>query len=169
MMELIVCTFDGATKAETAKKAIQELDEELDSVKLGNIAVLSKDETGKFSFKETGQAEALTQGTTIGALCGAIMGMLAGPIGLAAGAAAGTVVGSAVGVIDLGFPDPVLKQLGEQLKAGSSALVFLLKPEERDVIVEELQQQGGALIEHTLSNEIVAKLMAAAKLPGVKP
>jgi uncharacterized membrane protein len=168
MLELIVCTFEGTTKAAEAKKAIQDLDEELDSVKLGNIAVLSKDATGKFTFSETSKSSAIAQGTTIGALCGAIVGMLAGPIGAAAGAAAGTAVGSAVGVIDLGFPDSVLKKLGEQLQAGSSALITLLKPEERDVIAAELQNLGGDLIEHTLPADVVQKLIEAENNLGTK-
>jgi uncharacterized membrane protein len=168
-MELIVCTFSGATKATEVMKAIQDLDEELDTVKLSNIAVLSKDEQGKFSFQETCKGSAITQGSTIGALCGAVVGLLAGPVGVVAGAAAGSAVGSIPGLgIDLGFPDPVLKQLGEMLNAGSSALVTLLDPEERDVVVEELQKQGGTLVEHTLPNDIYEKLLAAETNVGSK-
>jgi uncharacterized membrane protein len=168
-MELIVCTFDGPTKAEDAKKVIQEVDKQLDAVKLGNIAVLRKDANGKFSFKETGAESAVTQGTTIGMLSGAILGILAGPAGVAAGAAVGTLAGGLPMIsLDLGFPDPVLKKLGESLQAGSSALVTLLKPEERDVIVEELERLGGTLVEHTLAPDIVEKLKTATNKPGTK-
>ncbi|KGF72080.1 hypothetical protein DO97_12355 [Neosynechococcus sphagnicola sy1] len=164
MMELVVCTFEGATKAEEAKQAIQHLDTQLVTVKLGNIAVLRKDEAGKFSFSETGAEAAVAQGTTIGMLSGMILGMLFGPAALAAGAAVGTLAGGLPFVgIDLGFPDPILKQLGDSLKAGSSALVTLLKPEERDLIIEELQTLGGTLIQHELPADIVQKLIVVGE------
>jgi uncharacterized membrane protein len=159
-MELIVCAFAGSEKAEQAKKAIQRLDAELDSVKLGNIAVLKKNEKGKFSFHETDEAAAVKQGATIGLLSGAILSVLFGPLALAAGAAAGAAAGSLpfASMVDLGFPDPALKKLGNSLEAGSSALVLLLQPEEVDPIVDALEAQGGTLIQHTLPADVIQTL-----------
>lgn len=162
-MELIVCSFKGVDKADTVKQAIQKLDEDLDAVKLGNIAVLKKNEKGKFSFHETEEDSALKQGATIGLLSGAILSVLFGPVAMAAGAAAGAAAGGLpfMSVVDLGFPDPALKKLGDSLLAGSSAIVLLLKPGEVDVVVAELEKQGGTLIQHTLPLDVIENLKKA--------
>ena len=40
--QLIICTFDGDAKAEAASTAIQALDEQLGTLKLGDIAISTK-------------------------------------------------------------------------------------------------------------------------------
>ena len=51
--QLIICLFDGDAKADEAQAAIQALDEQLDTIKLGNIAILRKGADGQLSFSET--------------------------------------------------------------------------------------------------------------------
>lgn len=159
-MELVVCAFVGSEKAEQVKSALQKYDEELDAIKLGNIAVLKKDEKGKFSFHETDEDAAVKQGATIGLLSGAILSVLFGPLAMAAGAAAGAAAGSLpfVSMVDLGFPDSALKKLGNSLDSGSSALVLLAELDEVALVIEFLEQQGGTLIQHKLPTDVIKTL-----------
>lgn len=159
-MELIVCAFAGSEKAEQVKTALQQYDEELDAIRLGNIAILKKNEQGKFSFHETDEDAAVKQGATIGLLSGAILSVLFGPLALAAGAAAGAAAGSLpfVSMVDLGFPDAALKKLGNSLESGSSSLVLLVQPDEVDIVIEFLQQQGGSLIQQALPADVIKTL-----------
>ncbi len=162
-MDLIVCMFDGIEKADEARQAIQQLDAELDTVKLGNIAVLKRDEAGKFSFTETEDVQA-GRGGLMGLVVGGLLGIVGGPLGMAAGAAAGTLAGGiAADRIDMGFPDSALEALKEHMQHGSSMLVTLLLPEEAEVITVELVGMGGNLLEHYIPEDLSERLLAAAK------
>lgn len=87
-------------------------------VSLGNVAIVTRDAGGKVEFNET-------QDWGIGksALVGAIAGLLLPGVGTITLAAGGAL---AAYFIDLGFPDPLLKQMGEGLNMNSSMLVALV-------------------------------------------
>ncbi|MDZ7632615.1 MAG: DUF1269 domain-containing protein [Gemmatimonadaceae bacterium] len=103
-------TPDGADAALQLLKAAP--------VSLGNVAVVKRDHDGKVEFTES-------QDWGIGksALVGAIAGLLLPGVGTITMAAGGAL---AAYFIDLGFPDPLLKQMGEGLNANSSILVALV-------------------------------------------
>jgi len=63
-------------------------------------------------------------------------------------------------VHDMGFPDSGLRHLGEQLDAGRSALILLVKPDEEPVVVAELQRLEGKIMQHSVASEIVAQLQS---------
>jgi uncharacterized membrane protein len=73
------------------------------------------------------------------------------------------VGGLAARSIDLGFPDSALARLGEQLQAGSSALLTLVDPTEAEIVISELETLGGQLMQHTIPADVLAKLEAASK------
>ena len=161
--KLIICTFDGDTKADEARAAIQALDQQFDTVKLGNIAILRKDADGKVTFSETEELREYTRDTTFGMVLGWLLGaantLVGAPLGTAAGITSGAALGTeAAAVRDVGFPDEALRQLGQQLHAGSSALVTLVQPEHSAPVLAELEKLGGTTIQGELPPETVAAL-----------
>ena len=170
-MQLLVCVFDATTAADQARKAIQAIDKELDTIRLGNIAVLKKDQKGKLTFRETeflarmtsAQVRGGVEGTLLGVICGALAPFL-GPATQALGTEMETLIDRLPWARkDLGFPDETLAQLGRRLDAGHSVLVMLVRPEEAEVVTANLQHLGGHLIQQMLSADLVAELGAAAK------
>jgi uncharacterized membrane protein len=161
-LQLIICTFDGADKAEDVKQTIVELDKKSDAIKLGNIAVVEKNDQGEIEFSETqdrrerlgGIAESVVGGATW------LLYNFAGMLGPVAGATAGSQAKYAVErfASDSGFPDGALREIGEQLNTGHSALITLVKPEERPIVLAELERLGGHLVDHELPGHVVAKL-----------
>jgi uncharacterized membrane protein len=82
------------------------------------------------------------------------------PLGVAPGVASGAAMGNeAAAQRDVGFPDEILRQLGEQLLAGSSALITLVDPDHSATVVAELEQLGGTIMQGQLPAETVAALM----------
>ena len=52
--ELIYASFADATMGVVAEKALREWDHQVDSVKLGNIAVVSRDDDGEVHVRQAG-------------------------------------------------------------------------------------------------------------------
>jgi uncharacterized membrane protein len=100
----------------------------------------------------------------VGALEGGFWGTLIGclffaPIfGLAIGAASGTVAGA---LSDAGISDQFMKELGETLKPGTSALCVLIRQVTTDKVLAEIQGTGGKILKTNLSKDDETKLQAA--------
>lgn len=125
-------------------------------VSLGNAAVVTRDSDGKVEFTET-------QDWGIGksALVGAIAGLLLPGVGTITMAAGGAL---AAYFIDAGFPDPLLKQMGEGLDIGSSMLVTLV--EEMGVTrASEVIMQAGGTVMGTSHETDLAAAMATMQRP----
>ena len=113
------------------------------------------------TITETGELTP-RKGRRIGALGGAMLGLLGGPMGVVIGAAAGAGLGqvSAKRWVDLGFPNDFLERMETHLTAGSSALILLVEREYSDSISESMGDLGGVVLQHQLTDEIVAELLA---------
>ena len=165
--QLIICTFDGDAKADAARAAIQALDERLGTLKLGNIAILRKGADGNVTFWETEELREYSRDSTFGIVLGWLLGaantLVGAPLGVAPGVEAGAALGTeAAALRDVGFPDQTLRQLGEQLHAGSSALVTLVDPNHSPTVMAELEKLGGTIIQGQLPPETVAAMMGEA-------
>ncbi|HEU5102571.1 MAG TPA: DUF1269 domain-containing protein [Roseiflexaceae bacterium] len=161
--QLIVCTFDGDTRADDARAAIQALDAKLDTIKLGNIAIVRKGADGQLTFSETEELREYSRDTTFGIVLGWLLGaantLVGAPLGVASGVEAGAALGTeAAARRDVGFPDETLRQLGEQLHAGSSALILLADPDHTDTVAAELERLGGTIIQSQLPPDTIAAL-----------
>ena len=86
-LELIVAAFNGEQKAGEVLKTLKQLQKE-EIVFLVNAAVMTKDEKGKVSLKET-QDVGTGKGAIFGAIAGGLLGLIGGPAGVVVGAAAG--------------------------------------------------------------------------------
>ncbi len=162
-LQLIICTFDGTDKAEDVRKAIEALDARLDAIKLGNIAVVKKNSDGQIVFDETANRPVEVVSTVAGTVVKGVTWLLyniAGMLGPVAGPLAGQETKAAVQTIapDVGFPDDALREIGERMDAGHSALITLVKPEEYPIVAAELERLGGRLVEHLVPEAVVARL-----------
>ncbi|MFO7167331.1 MAG: DUF1269 domain-containing protein [Chloroflexota bacterium] len=160
---LVVYTFEGAERAEEARRAIQALDERLGGARIGDIAVIARRPDGQVDFWETAEADEARRDAGLLSLAGWLIGtigaVLGAPLGPRQGIDAGAGLGSqAAERVDVGFRDEDLRALGERLAAGSSALVALVPPEEAEAIIAELDALGGTLAQATVPPETLARL-----------
>ena len=156
-MELVVL---ASNQAETANQALQALTDLIkqDALEILNAAVLVKDQDGTTSLLDTEDIEH-KRGTLFGAIAGGLVGLLGGPAGVVIGASAGAAAGHvAAKHIDLGFPDEYLEKLQESLQPGSSALVVLVDQEWVEKVAETLATFDGQVLQHVLTDDIVAQI-----------
>jgi len=119
-----------------------------------NVAVIRKDEKGKVKVKETGDMSG-GPGAGVGAVIGGAFGLLAGPAGLAAGAAAGAVIGGAgAALIDSGLDNKRLKQIGDVLQPGNSAVIAVFEEVKVDKATMKEVDQDLAELVYELSTDI---------------
>jgi uncharacterized membrane protein len=161
-MRLVVCAFDATDKAEEVERALEALDRRLETIKLGNIAIIEKTADGEVSFRETKDHRNVISQVT-GMAVGAVSWLVyafAGSLGYQAGPAAYSVsYNTAERLIrDSGFYDEALREVGEHLDAGSSALITLVTPDEEPAVVEELERLGGKLIQKDVAPELLDEL-----------
>ena len=85
--------------------------------------------------------------------------------GLVGGALLGAGGGAlAAQGLDLGLDDDFLKQIGEKLEPGSSAIVATVEFTDIEVSMEALDQfEGGTILHATLAPEIIEQLSAAVE------
>ena len=161
-LQLIICAFDETGRADEVKGALKELDKESPTVQLGDIAIVKKDADGNISFHETGDRR-----TVVSKVAGAVAGgaawfvyAFAGSLGNTAGPLVYNDAYNAAQsrLKDTGFPDSALRELGEHLDAGSSAIITLVTDDEAPLVKARLEQLGGVFIEHTLPAEVAAAL-----------
>ena len=123
-VQVIVAAFQNEEGAEDALTKLKDAKKE-QVIDINNAAILRRDEDGKLHVKETRDMSG-GKGAAIGGVAGAVAGLLAGPLVLAAGAGA-LIGGLAAKLRDSGFRDDRLKQLGEALTPGTSALVAVVE------------------------------------------
>ena len=159
--EMMVIAFDNEYEAQQVLDSLKGM-EAMDIVDLKNGAVIVRDSTGKVKIKETSDFDT-KQGAIGGAAAGAVLGLLGG--GLLRGALLGAAGGAAAGkFIDLGIEDDLLKEIGDNLGPGTSAVVALVDFEQIDRAMEELDKfEGGTIMRHTLSDDVYAKLSEAVE------
>jgi uncharacterized membrane protein len=157
MSELVVFAFKNETGATEMRDALVRLQKQK-LVTLEDAAVVVRREDGKVKVK---QAVSLVGA---GALGGAFWGMLIGLLfwapwlGLAIGAAAGAL-GGALG--DYGVDDSFIKEVGNTIQPGHSALFLLVQNWTEDKVLDEVKQFSPKVLRTSLSKEDEAKLKAA--------
>jgi len=159
--EMMVVAFDSEDEAEQVLDALKGLEGE-HVIDLKSAAVVVRRADGKVRIKETKDFDA-RQGAIGGAVAGGLLGLLRG--GLLKGAILGAAGGAAAGkVVDLGLEDDFLKEIGETLGTGTSAVVALVDFEQVDAAMAELDKfEGGRILRHTLSADVYHKLSEAVE------
>lgn len=157
MSNLIVFTFDNETEAERMRDALVSMEKQK-LISLEDAAVVVRRQDGKVKVK---QAQSLVGA---GALGGSFWGLLIGLLfwapwlGLAIGAATGAIAG---GLTDVGVDDKFIKDVGEKIEPGHSALFLLVIDATPDKVMEGLQGFHPTVYQTSLSDEDDAKLRAA--------
>ena len=157
MSDLIAIAFDSKDKAQEAlNRAMQMQKQHL--VDLGDAVIVSKDENGKVHLQQLMNMTAA--GAASGGLWGSLIGLLfLNPLlGLAAGAASGALMGS---LTDVGINDQFMKEMGEELQPGTSALFVLVRKSTPDKVLPEVRELGGKVFTTSLSKEQEQKLREA--------
>ena len=160
--EMLVVSFPGEGTADEVLTALRGLKSEA-AVDLESSAVIVHRENDKVSIRENKDYNA-KQGAVIGAAGGFLLGSLFGK-GAIKGALLGAGAGAATGeYIDMGLDDDFLKEVGDQLSIGHSALVALVDFTHVERAMEELDRfEGGTILHHELSDEAYQQLSLAVE------
>jgi uncharacterized membrane protein len=154
MSELAVVAFDNETGAAEMRDVLIGL-QKRGLVSLDDAAVVVRRPDGKVKVK---QAVSLVGA---GALGGAFWGMLIGLLfwmpwlGAAAGALSGALGGA---LSDYGLDDGFVKEVGNTIQPGHSALFLLIREATPDKLMDALKQFNGKILQTSLSKEAEAKL-----------
>jgi uncharacterized membrane protein len=159
-VELIVAAFNQEERAGEVLDEIQEL-EKMRFIGVWNAAVLTKDQDGKLKLRETAEARGIRRGAGIGAIAGGILGLLVGgPIGgIVLGAGAGALTGK---VVDLGFSNEELKQMGELMGPGSSAIIAVIEHKWVGDLASALEEYGAQIMRQELKDEVAWTIATGA-------
>lgn len=166
--ELIFASFPDATMGVVAEKALREWDHQIDSVHLGNVAVVSRDEQGEVHVHQAGHI-APGRGALFGLIAGGLVGaaivglpltvavgtaagvqaaaVAAGALSSAAASAQATALATGAGLAT-GVSAAVTGAVGAALgsAAGGIASLFGFKSSELQLVGAELEANRSAVI-----------------------
>jgi len=157
MSELVVFAFDNESGAANLRDEMIELQKQ-HLLTLEDAAVVVRKPDGK---AKVNQAVSLVGA---GALGGSFWGLLIGLLflapwlGLAVGAATGAIAGK---FTDVGIDDKFIKEVGETIEPGHSALFLLVRDVTPDKVIDEVKKFNPTVLRTSLSQEEEAKLRDA--------
>lgn len=157
MSDLVVVAFDTETGAEELRDEMVRLQKEY-LVKLEDAAIVVRRQDGKVKVK---QAVNLVGA---GALGGSFWGLLIGTLfwmpwlGMAIGAVTGALSGA---LSDIGVDDKFIKEVGNTIEPGHSAIFLLIRESTPDKLLDEFKKFKGTVLKTSLSKDEEAKLRAA--------
>jgi uncharacterized membrane protein len=157
-VQLLVAAF---TEEDAADKVFDQLKEAKKEklIHIQDVAVIKRDADGQIHINEPKDWKA-GKGAGVGALIGAALGIITGP-GVVLTTAAGAAIGGlAAQLRDAGFPDDQLKQVGEALKPGTSAIVAIIEHTWVADLEQEMQAQGAQVMRQAISEDITKQLEA---------
>jgi len=157
MSDLVVFAFKNETGAQEMGEKLKSLQKQ-ELIKLEDAAIVVRKPDGKAKVK---QAQSLVGA---GALGGAFWGMLIGLLfwmpwlGLAMGAISGALAGK---FSDVGIDDNFIKEVGNTIEPGNSALFLLIYQWTEDKVMDELKDLDATVLRTSLSKEDEEKLRDA--------
>ncbi len=166
MSNLVVITYPDQ---ETGQKVFVELDnlQKQQLLTLEDAALAYKDGKGKVKIKQTLE----NQYTGAAAAWGGFWGLLIGLLFLSpifwgvVGALLGGILGKTA---DIGLDNKFIKEVGESLDPGGSAVFMLIIKATEDKVIEDLRQFGGHVYQTSLSQEDETLLKKALEYEQVK-
>ncbi len=153
--QIIIAAY---TDEQSASQALNDLKRAAKDglIKIDDAAVLSRDSDGKLHIKETADMSG-GKGAAIGGVLGAAVSLIAGPVGwLAAGGA--IIGGLAARHRDAGFSDDRLKQVGDALVPGSSAIVAVIEHRWVADVERQLAKESTDIVTLELRDDIAREL-----------
>jgi uncharacterized membrane protein len=151
---MVVVAYPDEGTAEKARTKLIELQKQ-ELISLSDAVVVVRGLDGKAKIHQAINlpgAKALS-----GAFWGALIGMifLMPLFGAALGAASGAMSGK---MMDLGLDDRFIKEAGNAITPGSSALFLLIHKVTPDRVIAEMQQFGGTILQSNLTEEEESRL-----------
>ena len=156
MSDLIVIGFPDEFKADEVLIALRRL--ELDYlIDLEDAAIVVRNQDGKVRVKQS--QELVASGALSGGFWGLLIGLmflepLLGILGAAVGALSGALT-------DIGIDDNFIRELGDTIEPGTSALFILVTKSTPDRVLDDLSKFEGKVLRTSLSHVDEAKLQAA--------
>jgi uncharacterized membrane protein len=154
MSNLFVLKFDDENTPQQVLQTLKRLQDQ-HLIQIEDAAIVTRKPNGKPTVKQANDL------VGAGALGGAFWGMLIGLLffmpflGAAIGAGAGALASK---FSDIGINDEFIKQVGNSIQPGQSALFLLVSEAVADKVLPELKQYKFELIQTSLSKEDEAKL-----------
>jgi uncharacterized membrane protein len=156
---LIALVYKDESNGKGAFEEIKRL-QKMELITLADMALAVKDEKGKVKVTQTLEK----QNTGAVAAWGGFWGLLIGLLFLAP--IFWGVIGALLGVMmgktsDLGIDNKFIKEVGDSLDLGGSALFLLVVEATTDKVLDEMKKYGGEVYQTSLSHEDEDKLKAA--------
>ena len=163
MNELIAITFNEESRAADVLAVIARLRKE-HVVELSDAAVVTKNRAGEVKLHQTMDFSPGKMAAT-GGFLGLLVGLIffVPVVGTLGGLALGALVGK---VTDLGIDDKWMKEVGDSMQPGSSAIFLLIRNAASDKFLEAIGQFEGTVFKTSLSTEAEAALRAAVEHTG---
>ena len=165
MADLLAITYEDEKTAFDALDKLGEL-QKMQLITLADAAVAVKDQKGKVKVKQTLENMATGSSASWGFFWGLLIGLLfLAPIfwGLF-GALMGFIAGK---TRDLGIDNKFIKEVGDSLDVGQSALFILVVEATADKVLDEMKKFGGTVFQTSLSKEDEAALKEALENENV--
>ena len=165
MADLVVVAYDGEDTTDQVLNKLRQLQKEY-LIDLEDAVVVVRDKNGKVRIKQAVPLVSLSAvgGAAWGGLFGLLIGILfLNPLlGWLTGAAMGAGAGALSGALaDYGISDDFIKELGQTLQPGTSAIFMLVRRVNLDKALPELSKFGGKIIKTSLTHEQEARLKSA--------
>jgi uncharacterized membrane protein len=156
MSDLIVIGFPDEFKADEVLLDLRKLEQEY-LIDLEDAAIVVRNKDGRVKVKQS--QELVTSGALSGGFWGLLIGMifmqpLLGLFGAAVGAFSGALT-------DIGIDDNFIRELGNTIEPGTSAIFVLVRKSTPDKVLDDLSKFEGKVLQTSLSHEDEAKLQAA--------
>lgn len=137
---IFVLAFPDEGTAFSLRETLWKMEDE-SVIDVGDAVVVTRNHEGKVRLHQSLPLTAV--GSAFGSVSGMILGMmiLSPLLGSVAGAAAGATAGA---LADSGIDDAFMKELGETLTPGSSALFVAVRKTKPEKVLEWLQPYAGS-------------------------
>lgn len=165
MSELLVMAHETEAAGFAMREELEGLRRE-SFFRAGDIVVVTREQSGEVRLHESANTTAL--GAIGGAVWGGLIGLvfMSPVVGAALGAGAGALAGKAT---DLGLNDSFLREAGESLPLGGSAVFVLLRKGSAAEMLERMQTLGhatGRVIQVPVPQDFHERLDAALQSGG---
>ena len=161
-VQMLIAAFQ---EEKAADEALHELKQAKWAGLIGieNAAVLRRDEKNKLHIKETGDWGG-GKGAVAGGAIGAAAGIVLGPGALVTGAVGALIGGLAAKLRDSGFSDERLKQVGEGLKPGTSAIIAVIEHKWVVEMEKQMAEAGADVFTEEIAADVAAQLDAGREV-----
>jgi uncharacterized membrane protein len=163
MSDLIAIGFKDEFKADEVLIDLRRLERDY-LIDLEDAAIVIRNKDGKVRIKQT--QELIANGAIEGGFWGLLLGMIffspiLGILGLAVGALSGAMQ-------DIGIDDNFIREIGETIEPGTSAIFILVRKSTPDKVLDDLSKFEGKVLRTSLSKEDEAKLQEVLTKSAVR-